>query len=246
MRFPLSLLLAAAAGCGPKAPTPDAAPLASSLTATAAADGALTGPVLEQLAASPYLYLRLKTSRGELWAAIPEAKVETGAVVTVVNPILMTKFASTSLNRAFDEVYFGTLASGGAAMAAPGGNPHAGVPPSAAAVAVGKVEKADGADARTVSEIWAQRAILEGKPVTLRGVVVKANIGVMGKNWIHLQDGSGDAAQGTDDITVTSMDQAAMGQTVTIKGTVRTDKDFGAGYLYKVIVEDATIVKSME
>ena len=132
MRFPLSLLLAAAAGCGPKAPTPDAAPSASSLTATAAADGALTGPVLEQLAASPYLYLRLKTSRGELWAAIPEAKVETGAVVTVVNPILMTKFASTSLNRTFDVVYFGTLASEGAAMAAPGGNPHAGVPPALA------------------------------------------------------------------------------------------------------------------
>src|SRR3990167_7707462 len=189
MRFPLSLLLAAAAGCGQKAPTPDAAPSASSLTATVDDDGALAGPVLEQLAASPYLYLRLKTSRGELWAAIPEAKVETGAVVTVVNPILMTKFASTSLNRTFDVVYFGTLASEGAATAAPSGNLHAGVPQSAATVAVGKVEKATGADARTVSEIWAQRAILEGKPVTLRGVVVKANIGVMGKNWIHLQDG---------------------------------------------------------
>jgi hypothetical protein len=65
----------------------------------------------------------------------------------------------------------------------------------------------------------------------------------MGKNWIHLQDGSGAAAQGTNDMTVTSMDLAAMGTTITVKGTVRTGKDFGAGYVYPVLVEDARIVK---
>lgn len=246
MRAALSLLLVATAvaGCAQKAPAPEAAPQGTSPTPTAAADDALTGPVLEQLAASPYVYLRLQTPRGEIWAAVPEAKIETGSVVTVVGPMLMTKFESKSLNRTFDAVYFGTLSGEGAAMGGPGGNPHAGVtPPAAAPVEVGKVEKATGADARTVSEIWAQKAGLEGKTVTLRGVVVKANYGVMGKNWIHLQDGSGDAAQGSNDITVTSLDRAAKGETVTIKGTVRTNKDFGAGYAYPVMVEDAKIVK---
>ena len=74
-------------------------------------------------------------------------------------------------------------------------------------------------------------------------MVVKYNAGVMGKNWIHLQDGSGDAKQGTNDITVTSPDAAAKGETVTIKGIVRTKKDFGAGYSYVVIVEDAKVVR---
>lgn len=250
MRRVLSLLLiTAVSGCAQKAPspesTPPAAPRAAQPAAAPAADEGLTGPVLEHLAASPYVYLRIKTSRGEVWAAVPEAKIETGTVVTVVSPMLMTKFASSSLKRTFDEVYFGTLAQEGAAPTAAGGNPHAGVGRPAAPVEVGKVAKATAADARTVAELWDQKASLEGKTVTIHGVVVKANNGVMGKNWIHLQDGSGDAKQGTNDITVTTLEQAAKGETVTIRGTVRTKKDFGAGYTYPVMVEDAKIIREM-
>jgi hypothetical protein len=204
---------------------------------------ALTGTILEQLPASPYVYLRLKTATGEVWAAIPETQVEIGSTATIVAPALMTAFESQSLNRTFDEVYFGTLASDAGAAGAPGGNPHAGAMAVPAAVDVGEVEKATGPDARTVAELWARKADLEGKTVTLRGVVVKANNGVMGRNWLHLQDGSGNAADGSNDITVTSTDQAAKGETVLIRGTVRTGKDFGAGYTYPVIVEDARIVK---
>lgn len=252
MRRALSLLLVTTilAGCSPKAAGSDAMPAgAASANAPAAGGDALTGPVLEQIAASPYLYLRLKTSQGDVWAAVPETTIENGAVVTVANPMRMTNFESTSLQRTFDEVYFGELGSGGAAMgmasagAGTGTNPHAGVAQAAASVQVGQVEKAAGADARTVAELWGQKGTLEGKPVAIRGVVVKVNNGVMGKNWIHLQDGSGDAAQGTNDITVTSAETAAKGETVTIRGTVRTNKDFGSGYVYQVLVEDAKIVK---
>jgi len=246
--LPLLLVTTILAGCGPKAAGSDAMPAGAASTEAPAAGGeTLTGPVLEQVAASPYLYLRIKTSRGDVWAAVPETTIENGTVVTVANPMRMTNFESTSLQRTFDEVYFGELGSGGAAMgmasAGAGTNPHAGVAQTAAAVQVGQVEKAAGADARTVAELWAQKGTLEGKPVTIRGVVVKANNGVMGKNWIHLQDGSGDAAQGTNDITVTSAETAAKGQTVTIRGTVRTNKDFGSGYVYQVLVEDAKLVK---
>ena len=79
--------------------------------------------------------------------------------------------------------------------------------------------------------------------ISIRGTVVKYNAQVMGKNWIHLQDGSGDAAKVNNDITVTTMDETAKGQTITIRGTVKTSKDFGAGYKYAVIIEDAKIVK---
>jgi hypothetical protein len=104
-----------------------------------------------------------------------------------------------------------------------------------------KVEKAKGADAHTVGEVWAQKAALKEKPVIVRGKVVKYNEGIMGRNWLHLRDGSG--KQGQNDLTVTTTDKAAVGDVVTAKGTVRTDKDFGAGYAYPVIVEDATLSK---
>jgi hypothetical protein len=64
----------------------------------------------------------------------------------------------------------------------------------------------------------------------------------MGKNWVHLRDGSGTAGK-DNDITVTTGDRVAVGDVVTAKGTVRVDKDFGAGYAYPVIVEDAKLSK---
>jgi hypothetical protein len=235
----LLLIAAAVAGCKAKTPEPAKAPPEQASTATG---GELTGPVMEHLKASPYVYLRIKTPKGDVWAAVPEAAIETGAEVTVFNPMLMSNFESTTLKRTFAEVYFGTLTPAGAAEAGGGGDPHAGVQ-SAAAVEIGVVEKASGGDARTVEEVWAQKSSLAGKTVVIRGVVVKYNEGVMGKNWIHLQDGSGTAGQGTNDITVTSLDGAAKGETVTITGTVRINKDFGAGYRYAVMVEEATVAK---
>lgn len=248
MRRALTLLFLATAvvGCGSKSSESAKVPLGEASAAapagTPVATERLAGPVLEHLAAPPYVYLRVKTTQGEVWAAVPEVKIENGAEVTVYNPMLMTKFESTSLKRTFDEVYFGTLTPSGDAEGRAGENPHAGV--AQAAVEVGKVEKATGADARTVAEAWAQKATLAGKAVAIRGKVVKYNPGVMGKNWIHLQDGSGDAGKGTNDITVTSLEEVAKGQTVTLRGTLRTNKDFGSGYTYAIIVEDAKIVKN--
>ncbi len=242
MRPLLAVLLFAApiAGCQPRGPEPEAA-----LPAAAAATGAaLTGPVLEQLGATPYLYLRLRTAQGEVWAAVPEAEIKDGAVVTVSNPMLMSNFESTTLKRTFDAVYFGTLATGTPGADLPAGHPEIGSLPSAAPpIEVGPVARATGADARTVSETWAERAGLAGKSVTIRGVVAKYNEGVMGKNWIHLRDGSGDPAAGSNDITVTSLEVAAVGDTVTITGTVRTDVDVGMGYRYPVLVEGARVLK---
>lgn len=242
MRRLLSGLLLATAvfGCDSRSPKPANIPL-DQLSASPAGGDALTGEVLEHIAASPYSYVRIRTSKGDVWAAVNEARIEKGAQVTVSSPMLMKNFESTSLNRTFDEIYFGSLATGGAAAGA-GGDPHAGSASTAAPFDV-TVEKAAGANAHTVAETWAQAAAIDGKTVTIRGKVVKVNEGVMGRNWIHLQDGSGDPAQGTNDLTVTSLDAASIGETVTVTGTVRTNKDFGSGYVYRVIVEDAKVAK---
>jgi hypothetical protein len=210
----------------------------------ATTEGLLTGTVVEALPAPPYLYLRLKTANGEVWAAVDGGAVTKGSEIAVASPMLMKGFKSTALNRTFPEVYFGSLAPTGAAASGPRTNPHAGAAPAAAPLIVGTVAKATGANARMVAEVWAQKADLDGKTVTIGGVVVKVNEAVMGKNWVHLQDGSGDAAQGTFDITVTTLDKATAGDTITITGTVRTNRDVGAGYVYAVLVEDAKVVKN--
>jgi hypothetical protein len=100
---------------------------------------------------------------------------------------------------------------------------------------------ASGSDPRTVAEIFAQKSKLKEKMVTTRGRVVKFNLSIMGRNWIHLQDGTG--GQGENDITVTTADRVEVGDTVLVKGTLRTEKDFGAGYAYPIIIEDAKVTK---
>ena len=132
------------------------------------------------------------------------------------------------------------------AIEAAGTNPHAGlaVPPPAAAASDRPIQvaKAKAKDARTVAELHAQRAQLKDRPVTLRGQVVKYNEGILGRNWIHLRDGTG--AAGSDDLTVTTTAKASVGEVVTVHGTLHLDKDFGAGYAYGVIIEDASVEKA--
>ncbi len=139
-------------------------------------------------------------------------------------------------------VSIGALAAGGDALAfgnaASGGSKSAKTPATSEPI---KVEKAKGADAYTVSETYEKAGKLDKKTVVVRGKVVKVSKGIMGKNWVHLRDGSGDPGKGTNNLVVTTQDVPTVGDVVTAKGTLYKDKDFGAGYLYKVIVEEATV-----
>ena len=213
----------------------------------AAATGpAVSGKVLEVLDVEGFTYLRLKTRDGELWAAISSAPVKTGTEVTINDTNLMTNFESRKLNRKFDRIVFGSLA-GGAKTATAGGMPPGHPAPAAAPVAAPaadiKVAKAAGPEGRTVAEVIAKRTELKDKPVQVRGQVVKFTPAVMGKNWIHLRDGTGSDADGSNDLTVTTQAEAKVGDVVLVKGVARTDRDLGSGYKYKVLVEDATLAK---
>jgi hypothetical protein len=106
-----------------------------------------------------------------------------------------------------------------------------------------KVPKATGADAKTVSEIVGNRTALKDKNVVVRGKVVKFTPAVMGKNWVHLQDGSGSAKDQTNDVLVTTQGETKVGDVVIAKGVVKTDVDLGSGYSYKVLVENATLAR---
>ncbi len=262
-RLSVVLLVAlAVAGCKKQEPAQLPQQPAAAGAPGAAPAAALTGKVAERLDAPPYSYLKLTTAQGEAWAAVPQSEVAVGSEVTVAGAMPMQGFESKTLKRKFDVVYFGTLAGAGAGAAAPAAMPgapaaegamgggampnmaaqHAAAAAGPAEVGDVKVDKATGADARTVAEVYAQRTALKEKPVTIRGKVVKYNEGIMGKNWVHLRDGSGTAGK-DNDLTITTGDRTAVGEVVLVKGTLRVDKDFGAGYAYPVIVEDAKLSK---
>lgn len=250
MRTTLIFLSAAAllAGCKPNATPITASPAAEPASAAAAAkDSTLSGTVLERIDAPAFSYLRMQTSAGEVWTGVPSASVEKGAQVTVYDAIPMVDFESKSIKRKFALVYLGTLKAAASPpqtdAEAPGANPHGQARQAVAAVKAGSIPKASGPDARTVAEIWAQKTSLREKAVTIRGKVMKFNGGVMGRNWVHLQDGTGDPAKGTHDLTFTTMDELSPGEVTTLKGIVRLDKDFGAGYVYALIVEEAKVQK---
>ena len=106
-----------------------------------------------------------------------------------------------------------------------------------------KVPKAGGTGAQTVAEVIINRAKLKGEVVVIRGQVVRFNPEILNKNWIHLRDGSGSAADNTNDLLVTTNDQAKVGDIVVVRGVVHTDKDIGSGYSYKVLIEEAALRK---
>lgn len=201
------------------------------------------GEVLEVKDVQSYTYLRLKTKDGETWAAVGKAPVKKGADVTIENVTVMKNFESKSLKMTFKSIFFGTLGGvGGGAQGAASGmaTAHSGLGKLTDTGDI-HVPKASGPDARTVAEINTKRTELKDKPVLLRGKVVKYSPEIMGKNWIHLRDGTGSAADDTNDVLVTSVNQTKIGDVVTAKGVVRTNKDFGSGYSYKVLIEDATL-----
>ncbi|MDP3512989.1 MAG: hypothetical protein Q8S20_09590 [Sulfuritalea sp.] len=104
---------------------------------------------------------------------------------------------------------------------------------------------AGAADAKvqTVAALNQNKATLAGKTISAQGKVVKVNNGIMGRNFVHVQDGTGDAATATNNLIVTSKQTAAVGDQVTISGVVVVNRDFGAGYSYPLLIEEASITK---
>jgi hypothetical protein len=228
-----------------------AAPVASSHAAApapadpaAAGGSAITGTVLETMDASNYTYVRVKAGTRELWAAASQFKVKVGDTVVLSLEQPMENFHSQSLNRDFPLIYFvsrigreGDSASPSMAVAHGGERAASAQPPAVA------TPMAAPKDATSVETVWKTRKALAGKTVTVHGKVVKYNPGILGVNWIHLQDGTGAAGDGTNDITVTSDGETKVGDVITVTGIVAIDKDLGSGYKYPVIIERAAIAR---
>lgn len=217
--------------------------------APAAAGTGWTGTVLETMDSGGYTYIQFDTGSETLWAAAPKFEVSVGDVVNVPPGMAMENYNSKTLERDFDVIYFvGAITPGDAtlppadpdfdsdaAMQAAHPNPQATVAKDA--VDFTGLTVPEGGN--TVAEVFSGKSEFSGQKVSIRGKVVKFSPQIMGKNWIHLQDGTNH--EGANDLTITTSAMAAEGDTVVVSGIVVTDKDFGAGYKYDVIIEDAEL-----
>jgi hypothetical protein len=193
--------------------------------------------------ASNYTYVRVQAGSREVWAAASKFKVAVGDTVQLSLDQPMENFHSQALNRDFPVIYFvSQIGSPGSAptMAVGHGSRQAATQPPSVTTPIAAPK-----DGMSVAELWKSRATLEGKKVTIRGKVVKYNSGILGLNWIHLQDGSGKADDGSNDITVTSDMEANVGDVITVTGFVTLNKDLGSGYKYPVIIERASIQRAV-
>jgi hypothetical protein len=208
-----------------------------------------SGKVVETMDASNYTYVLVDTGKEKQWAAAPQFPVKVGDPITIEDGIPMSNHHSKTLNRDFDVVYFtgraivgapGPGAPSGKASLPQGHPPLTGTGSSApsAKVDLTGIKKAEGG--KTIAEIYASKPQIAGKEIKVRGKVVKYNAMIMGKNWVHLQDGSG--TEGSNDLTLTTAATVKVGDTVLASGTLSVDKDYGFGYQYDMIMEDAKLV----
>ena len=101
-------------------------------------------------------------------------------------------------------------------------------------------EKNTGLKAVTIAEVFRKSAALDKKKVVVRGKVIKVSKGIMKRNWIHIQDGTGSASSKTDALVCTSKELPNIGDVVTAQGVLAKDRDFGSGYRYNAILEKVT------
>ena len=210
-----------------------------------------TGVVLETIAVESYIYSRLDVGSNEIWIASTPIQVSVGDVVRFSGEMVMNDFHSKELDRTFSEVLFVSTAEPVAAGASttPTGqsaspqvtDPHQGMNIPAKTSAGPAVQEPISVQALeggiTIATIFAEHEQLEGQEVSLRAKVTKFSSNLLGKNWITLQDGTG--VEPDNSLVVTTTETAAVGDELIVKGRVKSNVDIGAGYNYKVLLEEA-------
>jgi hypothetical protein len=238
----------------PAAASPSTTPAAAATApaaAPAAEPGPLAGKVIQTMNGGGYSYIYIEQADGnKKWVAVTQTVVKVGDQITFKPGMEMGRFESKALNRSFDSIIFSEgVVSGASAGAVPDPGKNEGVSPGSQGVTKDKaakisVTKATGPNAVTVAEAYSKSAKLNKKKVVIHGQVVKFSTGIMGKNWIHIQDGTGSEKKKNHNLVCTSKtDIADVGDVVTVSGTLIKDRDFGSGYKYAVIIEDAKVTK---
>ncbi len=193
--------------------------------------------VQEVIQANSYTYLKVKEAESEFWIAVTKRQIDAGATISFAGGLEMNNFESKELQRTFEKIYFVDRILGGepSASAQSMSMPH-GMKPELEKKEV-SIEPAEGGI--TIGELFANRDSYADKTVLIKGQVTKVNRAIMDRNWVHLQDGTGDS--GGYDLTITTGEEVNVGDVVTFEGKITLNKDFGSGYSYEVIMEQGIL-----
>ena len=214
----------------------------SSVDMSLDSDQTMHGIVKETMEGSGYTFMRVNTDEGDIWVATSNIPIAVGDEITFKSELPMRNFTSSALNRTFDLIYFANDVLVGATFKSMMSRPDMMADYSEGAPVVDQesgtnVMKA--ADGLSIEELFRDRKSLEDQTVLVRGKVVKFSSQIMNTNWIHIQDGT--SHEGKFDLTVTSDQAVKKGDQVLVRGILRLDKDFGYGYVYDVLLENASI-----
>jgi hypothetical protein len=183
-----------------------------------------------------YTYLNVNENGTVFWIAIPRMDVEKGKTVYYSGGYEMPNFQSKELNRTFETLYLVQEITDTPTK------PEKMMQPSKESGKRAPVQEEalnikPQAGEISIADLYSKMDSYSGKTVKIRGKIVKVNEGIMGKNWAHIQDGS--KFENGFDLTVTTIESVKLGDVVSFEGVITLNKDFGAGYFYEVIMEDA-------
>jgi len=184
-----------------------------------------------------YTYLNVEENGNKYWMAIPNTKVKVGDTYYYNGGMLMENFESEQLKKTFDEIIFAdNIRTTEKAPVQKQVNPHANV--DTTAVVDVNIEKAE--NGISLEELFTNKKSLSGKSIIVRGKVVKLNKEILDRNWVHIVDGT--KFEDKKSLTVTTKEMVKIGDTVTFKGTIVLEKDFGKGYIYDILLEEGELI----
>ncbi len=195
----------------------------------------------EVLQTSKYTYLNVSEDGVQTWIAVPKTEAVVGETYYYRGGLKKTNFKSVEHNRVFETVYLVSgISTSPTAMGAPAGHMHAGMNTNPVSTDPNvKIEPVDGGI--TIAELFENRSKYDGKSVRIKGRCVKLNNMIMDRNWVHLQDGSLDDPE--QNLTITTTENIPLGAVVSVEGVISLNKDFGAGYRYDIIMEEAHLLQ---
>lgn len=200
--------------------------------------------IVEVVQATNYTYLQVKENGEQFWMAIEhDGQLLAGEKIYYAEAMLMENFESKELGKTFDKIYFvNKISKNPIDKQAEWFKESHNSQSTGGRMTEVEVEPLNGF---SIEKLYAEKADYAGKSVKIKGIVVRFNEKIMDSNWVHLQDGSGSKDANNFDLTITTQDKVALGDTVVFEGTITLDKDFGAGYFYPVIMENGSVLKNL-
>ena len=203
--------------------------------------------IKESIGSNDYTFVLASENDTDIWIAIPHANIKIGGAYYYQGGLIMYNFASKELKRTFKQILFleglsndkeNLITTPALAQKQQSIEKHININAYNLKRITIHIKSINGRI--TLSELYAKKALYAGKMVKLSGIVTRFSADIMKKNWVHLQDGTEYA--GKFDLVISTKASVSIGDTIIMQGLVAVNKDFGYGYFYEVLLEDATII----